>query len=149
MRKIIAPFSGDYSFLSNFYPSPIKVISPDNKMFIAATVEHAYQAAKTIIPDQYKFVILANTPGRAKKLGREVTIRNDWDSEKDSVMLELLRQKFSIPELKQLLLATENALLIERNTWGDTYWGEYRGIGENMLGMLLMQVRSEIKNSVA
>ena len=59
-------------------------------------------------------------------------------------MKELLRQKFLIPELGQMLLETGNSPLEETNSWGDTYWGVCKGVGKNMLGKLLMEVRNEI-----
>jgi N-glycosidase YbiA len=61
------------------------------------------------------------------------------------VMRGLLRQKFSSGELYEKLLATGDALLVEGNSWGDRYWGQVQGTGENHLGKLLMQVRKELK----
>jgi predicted NAD-dependent protein-ADP-ribosyltransferase YbiA (DUF1768 family) len=58
-------------------------------------------------------------------------------------MLNLLRQKFQNPELREKLLCTGKLELIEGNYWGDTYWGVCRGVGENRLGKLLMLVREE------
>ena len=49
-------------------------------------------------------------------------------------------------ELKEKLLATEDAYLEEGNTWGDTYWGTCDGIGKNIMGLLTMRVREEIKD---
>ena len=62
-------------------------------------------------------------------------------------MKELLRRKFSIPYLRDLLLNTENATLIEGNTWNDTFWGIdlKTGKGQNHLGKLLMEIREELK----
>ncbi len=60
-------------------------------------------------------------------------------------MLDLLRIKFTIPTLRERLLATGDQTLIEGNTWGDTYWGVCRGVGLNNLGTLLMQVREECR----
>ena len=42
-------------------------------------------------------------------------------------------------------MATGNAVLVEKNDWGDTFWGVCSGKGENYLGRLLMQVRKEIE----
>jgi predicted NAD-dependent protein-ADP-ribosyltransferase YbiA (DUF1768 family) len=60
-------------------------------------------------------------------------------------MLDLLRLKFQIPCLRDRLLATENRPLLEINEWGDTYWGVVNGVGENRLGILLEQVRTELR----
>ena len=62
-------------------------------------------------------------------------------------MKDLLEQKFAKPELKKLLLATDDMLLVEGNTWGDTYWGVCNGIGFNMLGKLLVELRSQLRRN--
>jgi ribA/ribD-fused uncharacterized protein len=139
--KIINNFhENQYRFLSNFYYSPIYVGG-----LLYPTVEHAYQAQKTTNPIAKEIIRNADTPGKAKRLGREFEQRYKWDEVKLGIMLELLRKKFSIPELKVKLLVTGNAILIEGNNWNDIYWGICNGIGENHLGKLLMQVREEIK----
>jgi N-glycosidase YbiA len=141
LKLKIDSFSGQHRFLSNFYPA--------NVMFDGYTywtVEHAYQAAKTLDPQQRKWVGMAGTPGQAKARGRKVLIREEWDDIKLDLMLALLRQKFSMrnPDLIHLLIRTAPAELVEGNTWGDRYWGAVDGVGENHLGHLLMQVRSEL-----
>lgn len=60
-------------------------------------------------------------------------------------MKELIMIKFQNPLLKEKLLNTGDALLIEGNTWRDYYWGECKGKGENHLGKILMEVREIIK----
>jgi len=60
-------------------------------------------------------------------------------------MLDLVRKKFENPLLRAMLLATEDAVLVEGNTWNDTFWGVCRGRGENWLGRILMQVREECR----
>ena len=89
---------------------------------------------------------MAQTPGQAKRLGRKCLLRKDWEEAKDHAMLSVLRAKFANPELKEKLIATGDVELVEGNHWNDTYWGVCNGIGKNMLGKLLMQVREEIKN---
>ena len=143
---MIDSFSGDYAFLSNFYPSPIVVHITANDTAIAPTVEHYFQYMKTLSDEEGFDILAAATPGEAKRLGRKCNLRKDWESIKDFVMLDALRDKFSDPELKAKLLATGNEFLVEGNHWGDTYWGVCNGKGRNMLGSLLMKVREEIKN---
>ena len=135
MNKIDS-FSGPYRFLSNFYPAPVLL---DNVLY--PSTEHAFQAAKTT-GDRSAF--LKGTPTDAKRLGRRVALRPDWEAIKIDVMLDLLRQKFNGGGLRTKLLATGDAELIEGNMWGDRFWGVYRGVGENHLGRLLMRVRAEI-----
>lgn len=135
----ITSFRGEHRFLSNFYPADVVL---DGQKFV--TVEHAYQAAKcAALTDRLQFNALL-TAGEAKRLGASVQIRPDWDIVRLAVMRELLEQKFRIPKLGRMLLATGTAELIELNTWGDTYWGVCRGVGENHLGRLLMSVRGSL-----
>lgn len=135
----ITSFSGEYRFLSNFWPS---VVTDEEYRY--PTVEHAYQAAKTTSASHRRDIAWAPTAGVAKRLGRRVPIRPDWEDVKIDVMRGLLRQKFAEPTLRAKLLATGTALLVEGNTWGDRFWGQCPvGVGENWLGRLLMEIRSQ------
>ena len=133
-------FAGPYCFLSNFY------LLPDG-----STLEHAYQAHKAQLPAEASWVMAAPTPTEAKKRGRKVTLRKDWEAIKNKVMLALLRDKFAAEPLRSMLLATGSACLEEGNTWHDDYWGNCtcpmhaRTSGANWLGKLLMQVREELR----
>lgn len=111
----------------------------------APTIEHAYQLAKTLCKSERVWVLSSSTPAEARKRGQEVTKREDWESVRIDIMRELLRQKFQIPEFKEKLLATGEAELIEGNWWGDTFWGVCKGVGENNLGKLIMEIREEIR----
>lgn len=129
----IDSFQGEYRWLSNFWPVPIKF---DGETY--PSVEHAYQAAKTLDKNERIKIKLATTPGSAKRLGKRIKIRPDWnDNIKLTLMEEFLIQKFSVPFLQKLLLNTGNAELIEGNNWKDTFWGVYQGRGENHLGKIL------------
>src|SRR5574343_879512 len=77
----------------------------------------------------------------AKKLGRQVKLRSDWYEIKLSIMEEILREKFQGELLQKLL--TIKGEIVERNNWGDTYWGVCNGKGQNQLGKLLMKIRDE------
>ena len=138
--KILEPidsFEGDYFFLSNFYSCQIIYNGHTFK-----SSESAFQSAKTVNPLAIKqFEVL--TPGRAKKLGRRVELRPDWEEIKDSVMEDILRIKFNKIRLKEKLLSTYPRELIEGNDWNDTYWGVCNGIGKNKLGEILMKIRKE------
>lgn len=136
----IEQFSGEYRFLSNFYPSTI--VYED---ITYPTVEHAYQAAKTDDFTLKKIISLLPTAADAKKFGKSITLRKDWENIKFSVMLKLVTLKFQDEQLKKQLLATGNAQLIEGNWWGDRYWGVCRGEGQNQLGLILMTVRDSLK----
>lgn len=146
MTKPIDHFIGKYHFLSNFYRVNIEYEGHDYP-----TVEHAYQAAKTNDPHKRARIRAAATPGLAKAMGRRVKLIEGWDDKRVDVMRQLLRDKFAYPDLMEKLLETGDAELVEGNDWGDTWWGVYyppKGdpIGENMLGKLLMQIRSELRS---
>lgn len=132
-------FRGDYRWLSNFHEIEIHY---EGRIY--ATTEHAYQAAKTLVPEEKDEVQAASTPGRARRLGQKVSMRADWDKAKRAVMLELTRQKFKDPHLREKLIQTGRHHLIEGAPWGDRYWGVCEGEGENHLGRILMDVRAEI-----
>lgn len=138
----ITRFSGDHAFLSNFYPATVTWLGVE----FYPTVEHAYQAAKTEDPQGREMIRQATTPGIAKRLGRKVPMRRDWDEIKLNVMLNLVHQKFyDHDDLRRMLLDTGDQMLIEGNTWGDTFWGVYKGFGYNHLGHILMQVRDLVR----
>ena len=135
----IDEFAGDYFFLSNYSPS---ALSRHGITF--PTVEHAYAAAKTTDAAAQRRIAAAASAGDAKRLGRKVTLRRDWDRVRVGVMRELLELKFADPQLAAQLVATGDAHLVEGNDWGDRFWGECDGDGANMLGRLLMELRTRI-----
>ena len=135
MNKIDS-FSGEHRFLSNFYPARVRLDGVEYP-----STEHAFQAAKTLGD---RSVFLLGSPGDAKRAGRRVALRADWEAVKLDVMADLLRQKFAADPLRSKLLATGTAELIEGNTWGDRFWGVCGGVGENHLGKLLMATRAAI-----
>lgn len=132
-------FKDEFAFLSNFYPVQIEYLGVKY-----SSTEHAYQAQKCLDVLYQSKVRDCETPGQAKRLGAIANIRHDWDSIKFSIMLELIRIKFKDPVLRQMLLDTGDCHIEETNRWGDTYWGVCNGVGKNMLGQILMQVRQEI-----
>lgn len=142
-KKVIDSFTGEHSFLSNFYPAGFKF----DGMW-CATSEHAYQARKTADPKWQKVVLNCSTPGLAKRTGKKVPMRPDWNHIKDSVMRRVLRAKFDAHvDLKEKLLHTGDSRLVEGNTWGDKYWGVCDGEGKNKLGVMLMELRAEYGGS--
>jgi len=136
----VSEFQGPYRWLSNFWLVPVEMDG-----MIYPSVEHAYQAAKTFEQSARLSIQALLKPGDAKRAGRKVSLRPDWERVKLDVMLSLLRNKFIERTLRAKLLATGDAMLIEGNNWGDTFWGQCRGVGENHLGRLLMWVREEIR----
>ena len=141
--KSINSFKGEFCFLSNFFESPFVIGGIRFK-----TVEHFFQSMKTNDPKERETIIHALTPGKAKRLGRKIKLREDWDTIKIDIMKFGLIAKFEQhPDLKEKLLATDGMMLVEGNTWGDVYWGfDFKiGRGENNLGKILMELREIMK----
>ena len=143
---MIVEFDGEYEFLSNFYHSPFihdGIAYPTN--------EHFFQAMKTIDITERKAIAAAETPGLAKRMGRTVKLRSDWEKIKVDIMLLGLRLKFKDPDLAAKLIATGDEELVEGNWWHDNTWGNChcpkcsRVGGRNLLGMLLIELRKELQ----
>jgi ribA/ribD-fused uncharacterized protein len=140
---IIDCFDGEFAFLSNFYenPSPIE----DEFGIVYWTVHHYFQAMKSLDKEVRQQVASAQTPGKAKRIGRRLKLRDDWEDIKISVMRNALIKKFADPLMREKLLETGDAELVEGNTWNDTFWGVCNGEGRNELGRLLMMIRESYK----
>lgn len=142
----IKAFTGKYRWLSNFYPSQVHYQDTE-----FPTVEHAYQYAKCIDDDDKAKIIAARTAAEAKRIGGSVSTRIDWEMVKEDIMLSLVRQKFSINVLRDMLLETGNASIVEGNTWHDNIWGDCvcrrcaHIHGRNLLGKIIKKVRSELR----
>jgi len=135
----------EYGCFSNFAPYSIRL---DGKVW--PTTEHYFQAQKFSDVSYQEKIRKEESPMVAAQMGRDrkQKLRRDWDSVKDGVMLEALRAKFTQhDDLREQLLQTGNARLIE-HTANDAYWADGGdGRGKNRLGELLMQLRSELQDS--
>lgn len=129
-------FKGKYYFLSNMYPCDIAA-QIDEKQYKFSCVEAAFQASKC--PNRSSEFVSLNGY-EAKKLGKRVELRNDWDEIKVGLMKELVKQKFSKPNLLAKLKSITDEI-VETNNWGDTFWGKCYGKGQNILGKILMEIR--------
>jgi ribA/ribD-fused uncharacterized protein len=142
-------FFDEYRFLSNFWPCEVDL---DGVKY--PSTEHAYQAAKTLNPTEREAIRVAEKPGKAKRLGKAVKVRDDWDLVKVRVMKDLVTQKFQTFPLKEQLLGTGIKVLVEANSWGDRFWGatwDRDGkvlVGTNALGVILMQVRDDLRRAL-
>lgn len=138
--KSTPAFRNEAGFLSNF--SPYK----SGEEFVHEGIkypsnEHFYQAMK--FKDYSVKQKIAEHPANGLKAFVRTLgdIRSDWNSIKDSVMETGLKHKFSLPRYKELLKSTGSEELVERNNWGDKYWGQVDGVGQNKLGKMLMDIR--------
>ena len=141
MKEAVKTFRGSYDFLSNMYSAPLEW---DGRPY--RNSEAAFQSAKSLDPavrDEFSEM----TGVVAKREGKKVRLRGDWELVKDGVMEDVVRAKFSQnPELLEKLIGTGDMELIEGNRWHDTYWGVdlTTGQGENHLGIILMKIRAEL-----
>lgn len=143
MEKI-KRFEGKFRFFSNFWLIPITY---ENVTY--PSVEHAYQASKTLNPLIREKISHILNPGKAKKFGKNIILRKDWDNNlKLRIMKDLIQIKFRDSNLRKQLLDTGNVEIIEGNDWNDFFWGVCDGRGENHLGKILMQIREKIKGNI-
>ena len=138
----IQRFRDAYGFLSNFHEAPVSYGG-----LTYGNAEAAFQAQKCMSHEQ-KRAFTQMRPAKAKKAGRQVALRPDWEQVKVDIMAGIVLAKFSgNEELKWRLLATGDAILEEGNTWHDTFWGvdAKTGEGQNHLGRILMEVRARLR----
>jgi len=135
--------TGDpFGEFSNFAPYPIRL-----KGAVWPTSEHYFQAQKFEDDKHVEAIRKANSPMIAARMGRDrkKKLRRDWESVKVSIMREAVLAKFEQhPELRELLLSTGDAEIVE-HTENDAYWGDGGdGSGRNVLGQILMEVRQKL-----
>jgi ribA/ribD-fused uncharacterized protein len=142
MQKTIEDFHAPgYEFLSNFYPCDVVHYG-----LRFGNAEAAFQASKCAYESD-RFAFMPFNGAQAKRRGKRVALRRDWETVKVRVMKEVVREKFTQnPDLAAKLLSTESAVLCEKNTWHDTFWGvDMNGNGDNHLGKILMEIRDELR----
>ncbi|MBK1650389.1 NADAR family protein [Rhabdochromatium marinum] len=133
-----------YGAFSNLFPRPIEF---DGRIY--PTSEHAYQAGKARKPAVREWILNAPTPALAAMAAHGLYVWDvmpDWAQIKFDRMRAVLRAKFDQhADLRALLLSTGNARLVEAATVNNAVnrlWGEVDGKGENMLGVMLMELRT-------
>ena len=139
---MIDRFRNEYSFLSNFHPCSVVIHG-----WTFPSAEHAFQAMKAVRPAEWwpRFTSSAMPAADAKRLGRSMPLRADWESVKSAFMLAIVLDKFERhSSLRYALCDTDPIPLEEGNDWGDHVWGTVDGVGENRLGKILMDVRGRL-----
>lgn len=129
---------------SNFEPTPITVEHAGIEI-TAATGEHAFQALKTLDPTEREKVLAAKTPAMAKRLGKRVPLRNNWDARIaiEVMQLVVMAKIEQHQHVTEALAATGDAPIIEVTAWNDTRWGTTKtGKGANLLGQIWMSMRA-------
>jgi ribA/ribD-fused uncharacterized protein len=132
-----------YGFLNNFFKSDIFIY---DKWY--PSVEHAYQSRKTFNQKQQENIRKASGPRLARDLGQVCDCRSGWDDIKYSIMKECLIAKFTQnKDLLVKLMDTNDQELVEDSPI-DSWWGCGKdGLGMNMLGKCLMEVRGLFKSA--
>jgi predicted NAD-dependent protein-ADP-ribosyltransferase YbiA (DUF1768 family) len=136
-------FKDDLYFLSNMYPCSITAIYSGTQLTFSC-VESAFQACKCMAR-AHEFVNLDGY--QAKKIGRQVPLRNDWNAIRVSIMEMLVKIKFDQNPMLIEKLIQVNGDIVEENTWNDTFWGVCNGIGENHLGKILTKLRDQYRSN--
>lgn len=136
-----------YGVFSNLYRRPIIF---EGREYPSA--EHAYQAGKARKDSVREWVLSAPSPALVAMAAHGLytwDIVPNWSSVKFDRMRKVLRAKFAQHEdLRCLLLSTGDARLVEVGKVDNIVnrtWGEVNGKGKNMLGNLLMEVRTELR----
>lgn len=116
------------------------------------TSEHAYQAGKARKESVREWILSAPSPSLVAMAAHGLYVWDvtpNWSSTKFDRMRQVLRAKFTQHEdLRDLLLSTGNSRLVEvakTNNAVNRLWGEVNGKGKNMLGVLLMELRDELR----
>lgn len=130
----------EYGEFSNFYPVPIRI---GGKTYPSA--EHYFQACKACSRKEHEAIRLTPTPGEAKRKGRGVALRTDWEEAKMGVMHSALRAKFSQHDDLKALLLSSGDRVIHEDSPSDKIWGWMGGQGQDLLGKLLMELRTELR----
>ena len=136
-------FKDNLYFLSNMYPCSITATYSGTRLTFSC-VESAFQACKCMARAS-EFTTLDGY--QAKKLGRQVSLRNDWDTMRIVIMELLVRAKFEQNPVLIKDLVRINGDIVEENTWNDTFWGVCNGVGENHLGEILTKLRDEYRSN--
>lgn len=139
----ITRFAGEYAPFSAFWRGGL----------LLPTLEHHFHVFKTYSRKEQRRVMRSPNPHAAKREGRLVTMRQEWDDPDQEARLRVMYGlnliKFSQPELQELLLSTGGRKLIHGNAHGDTFWGMTRGLGgwdgDNWLGRILMMIRKQLE----
>ena len=143
-EKNIAGFVADYRWLSNYFLCRVEW---EGRVYGSA--EAAYHSGKYLRAERDVFTNL--DPDPARKLSRAKPYDTAaWEVRQVPTMREVVWAKFSQnPELAKKLLATGDRYLEETNWWGDSFWGVYRGEGQNLLGKIVMDTRARLAKESA
>lgn len=134
----------EHRWLSNMWPAKLIIAGIEYN-----SSENAYQAFKYISDTQRRYIAKL-TPAHSKHYSKENPLTNPlFEARKVEIMRQALYAKFTQnPDLRDRLTSTGDLILVEGNWWGDLFWGVNKdtGLGQNNLGVLLMEVRSALRD---
>lgn len=140
-----------YGVFSNLYRRPLVFEGREYP-----TAEHAYQAGKASKEAVREWILNAPSPALAAMAAHGLytwDIVPNWARIKFDRMRSVLRAKFTQhDDLRDVLLSTGNTRLVEAgrvNNAVNRTWGEVNGIGQNMLGLMLMELRAELRKELS
>lgn len=135
-----------YGPFSNLYKCPVEF---EGRVY--PTAEHAYQAGKALKPAVREWILAAPSPALAAMAAHGLytwDVVPNWSKIKFDRMRGVLRAKFTQhPQLRALLIETKDKRIVEAGTVNNAVnrlWGEVDGVGQNMLGQMLMELRSQL-----
>ena len=138
------------AFLGNFWLTPI-TLTINGITGTFHTSEAAFQATKWWNHDYERGILeKAKNGDEAFKKKKSFSTPPDYSYAglgRDGAMMKVLEAKFTNSDLKTGLLSTGDAYLLEHNSvkGRDDYWSDdHDGTGNNMLGILLMQLRQKL-----
>ena len=138
-------FGGPQSHFSNFYPCHIHVFDRDFH-----SSEQAYQYQQAMFhgdSETAEWILRADDARAAKRESKHINKTKDgWEDKRVDVMREILKAKADVPEFRDALLATGQAVLVENVPSLEGFWGLGNGClgGKNILGRLLMELRDHL-----
>ena len=145
-KLIIDEFQGEYRWLSNFWTCNVYIDT-----LIYPSSEAAYQAYKTA-NEAERLQFTEMNPGQAKKAGKTIKLREDWEEVKIPIMYRILLCKFTQNRdlMQKLANIPYGTKFIEGNNWNDTFWGVSKktGMGYNILGKLLGEVHQIVQETL-
>lgn len=140
-----------YGIFSNLFKCPIEF---EGRLY--PTAEHAYQAGKAQKTKVREWILAAPSPSLAAMAAHGLytwDIVPHWNEIKFDRMRRVLLAKFTQhPQLRAILLSTGEKRLVEAGTTNNAVnrlWGEVGGVGQNMLGKMLMELRATFRGQQA
>lgn len=144
MMETIEFFEREYYMLSNWSAHKVKLWGNE---FMTADHAYHYKKFEESAPHIARKILKASSPMEAKNIASKYKTYSldKWEAIKDEVLYEILKTKAQQhTEVYDALIKSNGKNLIENSPY-DSYWGTGPdGNGQNKLGKLWMQIRTEL-----